>query len=92
MINTNLASGVPFVSPHDVTGLTVPPADIAALGSAITRLMNDAVFRGRLGRAARERADLIFRPQAMAARTLPSLRTGAWCQKTQRTQAQSESG
>jgi glycosyltransferase involved in cell wall biosynthesis len=70
VINTNLASGVPFVSLNNVTGLTVPPADIAALGSAITRLMNDAVLRGQLGRAARERADMIFRPQTMGARTL----------------------
>ena len=39
-----------------VTGLLVPPGDVAALREAIERLLGDAQLRERLGAAARERA------------------------------------
>ena len=38
------------------TGLLVPPGDVAALRSALERLLGDPELRERLGRAARERA------------------------------------
>jgi glycosyltransferase involved in cell wall biosynthesis len=41
VINTRLDSGVPFVSLHDISGLTVPPADPLALSDAINELLDD---------------------------------------------------
>ena len=39
-----------------VTGLLVPPGDVAALRSALERLLADPELRARLGAAARARA------------------------------------
>ena len=39
-----------------VTGLLVPPRDVAALRGALERLLGDAALRARLGAAAREKA------------------------------------
>jgi glycosyltransferase involved in cell wall biosynthesis len=40
----------------EVNGLLVPPRDVAALRSAIERLLGDRELRERLGAAAREKA------------------------------------
>ena len=65
VINTDLDSGVPTVSLHDVTGLTVPPADELALARAISRLLDDNALRTRCSQAARRRVEREFNPARM---------------------------
>jgi rhamnosyl/mannosyltransferase len=55
VVNTNLPTGVPLVSIHEKTGLTVPVNDIAALSAAIQRMVDDDELRRRLGVNARRR-------------------------------------
>jgi glycosyltransferase involved in cell wall biosynthesis len=45
--------GIPQLVTHEVNGLLVAPGDVAALAAAITRLLEDAALRERLGSAAR---------------------------------------
>jgi rhamnosyl/mannosyltransferase len=70
VVNTQLDTGVPFVSLHEQTGLTVPPADSGQLAAAINRLLDNPDLRNDLGRAARMRAEQEFGVDVMAARTL----------------------
>jgi glycosyltransferase involved in cell wall biosynthesis len=70
VVNTAIASGVPFVSRHGETGLTVPPADAGALAAAIGALLDNPALRDRLGRAARRRVVEEFSADRMVARTL----------------------
>ncbi len=56
VINTNLKSGVPYVSLDGITGLTVPPCDVEALADAMNKLAADADLRERFGKAAYRRA------------------------------------
>lgn len=70
VVNTNLQSGVPFVSPHGQTGLTVPPADPDSLAASINTLLNDPDLRASLGNAARLRARQQFSLETMVSRTL----------------------
>lgn len=55
VINTKLPSGVPYVSVHGKTGLTVPPSDAKALAEAINTLAADEKMRENFGKAAAER-------------------------------------
>ena len=55
VINTALPTGVPLVSLHGETGLTVPPADPEALAQAMDTLLSDDALRAQYGKAARER-------------------------------------
>lgn len=87
VVNTRLDSGVPFVSVDGETGLTVPPADPAALASALNRLLRDDALRARLGAAARRRVREKFTANAMADETMRlyeeivrSLKSGVWSQ------------
>jgi glycosyltransferase involved in cell wall biosynthesis len=70
VVNTGLDSGVPFVSLHEQTGLTVPPADPEALAAALNRLLDDQGLRQSLGRAARLRARQEFSLDRMISKTL----------------------
>jgi len=70
IINTQLDSGVPFVSLHEITGLTVPPMDSEALGSAINLLLNNRDLRQRYGAAAQLRSRTEFNLESMTSRTL----------------------
>ena len=70
VVNTRLDSGAPFVSLHNVSGLTVPPADSGALGRAITRVLDDCDLRAELGRAARRRVEEEFSQEVMGRRVL----------------------
>jgi glycosyltransferase involved in cell wall biosynthesis len=70
VVNTRLASGVPFVSPDGVTGLTVTPGDAKALADALNRLFADAALRARMGEAGRRRVREEFTADLMAERTL----------------------
>ncbi len=70
VVNTNLDSGVPFVSLDQQTGITVPPADSPALAAALNRLLDDAGLRKTLGLAAQLRAQTEFGSKIMASRTL----------------------
>jgi len=69
VVNTNLDSGVPFVSLHQQTGLTVRPMDPDALGAAINTLLENPELRASLGRAAHLRAVREFSLESMASLT-----------------------
>ena len=55
VINTNLPTGVPFVSLHKKTGLTVPPHDAKALANAIQQLTDSPELRKIYGENAKQR-------------------------------------
>ncbi len=71
VINTQImGSGVSFVSRDGETGLTVPPADSAALTAALTRMLADDAQRTRFGQAGRRRVEEEFTASKMVDRTL----------------------
>ena len=70
VVNTSLDSGVPFVSLHGRTGLTVPPGDSEALAAGINHLLDDQKLRRSLGEGGRARARAEFSSAVMAERTL----------------------
>jgi glycosyltransferase involved in cell wall biosynthesis len=69
VINTQLKSGVPFVSLDRVTGLTVPPADADALARAINKLLGNRALREEYGAAAHRRVYREFSQEVMIDRT-----------------------
>jgi rhamnosyl/mannosyltransferase len=70
VVNTRLASGVPYVSRHEETGITVPPGDPVALARAVNHLLADADLRHSYGLAARERVREEFDQDYMGERML----------------------
>jgi glycosyltransferase involved in cell wall biosynthesis len=70
VVNTNLDSGVPWVSPDGLTGITVPLRDATALAHAINKLLDDPHLREQYGGAARKRVEQEFTQDLMIARLL----------------------
>lgn len=65
VINTNLPSGVPYVSLDHVTGLTVPPNDVQALADAIRWMVDHEEERIEMGKRARDRVKEYYRMDDM---------------------------
>ena len=71
-----MAAGLPVASfessagplRHDVTGLTVPDGNTAAMADALERLLSDPALARRLGDAARDQARREFSWDQVAAR------------------------
>lgn len=71
IVATDIAgSGVPWVNVDGVTGYNVPVRQPAALASALTRLLDDAPLRERMGAAARARYLQEFNAELMTHRTI----------------------
>ena len=60
VINTNLGTGVNFVSINNKTGLTVEPCNVEELAKAINVLLTDEKLRNKLGQNARKRVEELF--------------------------------
>lgn len=61
VINTNLKSGVPFVSLNNYSGITVEPKNIAALSNAIVKLITNKELYEQYSSNALERVKLFSR-------------------------------
>jgi rhamnosyl/mannosyltransferase len=70
VVNTNIPTGVPEVSIHEQTGLTVPPEDSSALSQAINRLIENHEERIRYGEKARERVKNFFSIESVSEKIL----------------------
>lgn len=70
VVGSRLTTGVVYVNRDGVTGLTVPPADSAALAQALNRLLDDDGLRRKLGEQARERVHREFTHEINARRIL----------------------
>ena len=62
--------GTPEVVEHGVTGLLVPRRDPEALAKAVSELLLDPARRAAMGRAAAQRADLLFNEEALVGKLL----------------------
>lgn len=70
VINTQLPSGVPEVSLHGQTGLTVQPADADALADAMEWMCRHPEERRQMGIAARERVEECFTEERLVTRLM----------------------
>lgn len=70
VINTNLPSGVPYVSLDRVTGLTVPPKDVKALTQAMQWLIDHEKEREEMGIKARKRVEEEYNMENMLEKVL----------------------
>lgn len=65
VINTNLPSGVPYVSLDHITGLTVTPNDVQALTKAMQWMVDHEDERIEMGKKAKERVKECFQIENM---------------------------
>jgi rhamnosyl/mannosyltransferase len=70
IVSCDVHTGVAWVNQNEITGLIVPPKNSAALAQAITRLLNNAPLRARMGSAGRERFAREFTLDKMVERVL----------------------
>jgi rhamnosyl/mannosyltransferase len=70
VVNTALDSGVPFVSRHEESGLTVAPKNPAAFAQAVNRLLQNPEWMRQLGEAGGQRVESEFSKAVMADRIL----------------------
>ncbi|MGE5049742.1 MAG: N-acetyl-alpha-D-glucosaminyl L-malate synthase BshA, partial [Deltaproteobacteria bacterium] len=64
----SLTGGLPEVVEDGETGFLANPGDVAAMGGAALRILSDDPLRGRLSRAARDRAVRLFRAEEVLLR------------------------
>ena len=65
MISCEIGTGTSYVNLDGVTGITIPPADPAALAEAMTTLWTDPARSEAMGIAARRRYETLFTGKAM---------------------------
>lgn len=65
VINTNLPSGVPYVSIDKVTGLTVPPNNVQAMADAIQWMIDHEDERNEMGKKAKQRVKEFYQLDTM---------------------------
>jgi rhamnosyl/mannosyltransferase len=70
VINTQIDSGVPYVSLDGITGITVQPRSSEAMAAALNRLFDDPELRRRMGQAGRHRVQTEFNLELMVRRTM----------------------
>lgn len=67
MISCEIGTGTTYVNKHNLTGFVVPPGDPEALSCAMHRLAAEPDTARRLGQGARNRFEVEFTAQPMAA-------------------------
>ena len=65
MISCEIGTGTTFANIHELTGITVPPADPVALANAMQRLWKQPELVKQLGNNARQRFDQLFTSERM---------------------------
>lgn len=65
LISCEIGTGTTYVNRDGVTGLAVPPADVAALSKAMQTLADDPERASAMGRAARQRFEELFTAKVM---------------------------
>lgn len=74
---TSDVGGLPDIVDDGTTGYTLRSGDTAELGRAVRTLLDDGDLRRAMGRAARERAEVLFDADANARRLLDIVRRAA---------------
>ena len=65
IINTNLGTGVNYVSIHEETGLTVEPRNPEQLADAINKLINNEELKLQYGQKAKKRINDLFKVESL---------------------------